>query len=165
MAYQTPVDDKYAASVRGGLRENFAALAHDVLTLAELQVHLLAVDVREAQRWTGAAFIQLIVGVLFGVGSIPLMLMAAAYALMAALQCPPAIAFALVGVTAAVCAALAIRWSCLRLTRALSPLDRSRTEFVETLGWLKSSLRDVPKSPDDAATTQAEVNRCNGHVR
>jgi hypothetical protein len=123
------------------MRENLSGLAHDALTLAELQVRLLSVDLHDARRGAGESVASLAAGAMLGLGAVPLLLFAAAQGLIEQLEWSPAGAHAAVGVVAAAVAGVLLRLGWTRLIRALATLQRSRAELCETLRWLKDSLR------------------------
>ena len=138
---------------RGGgpprrVRHHLSELAHDAITLVELQVQLLAVDVRDARRGAGAALIQIAAGACLGIGAVPLLLLAGAHLLIDLLGWPAAGAYATAGVLA-VAIAGALLWTGWRQsTRALATVQRSKAEFQETLRWLKGSLH--PSETDES---------------
>jgi len=131
-----------AASVSQGLRENLSGLAHDALTLAELQMQLLSVDLRDGRRDAGSGFMQLLIGSVLALGCIPILMLAAAHALIEFLHWPAPAAYAAIGITSAVGSAVLLRLGWGGIVRALATVQRSRAEFGETLRWLKDSLKD-----------------------
>jgi protein-S-isoprenylcysteine O-methyltransferase Ste14 len=123
------------------IRKNLAGLAHDALTLAELQVQLLSLDLRDARQGAGTALSQVLVGAVLALGAIPVLLLAAAHLLVESAEWPPSVAYATVGVLAALVALVLVRLGWRRTARSLATVQRSRTELMETLRWLKESLR------------------------
>jgi len=130
-----------------GLRENLSGLAHDAVSLAELQVQLLSVDLREARGGAGRALAAMAVGVILLLGCIPVLMLAGAHALIDVLRWPPWAAYAVVAVVSGVLAAvlLYVGWS--GLFRSFKTIGRSRAEFGETLRWLKNSLKAAASRP------------------
>lgn len=123
------------------IRANLAGLAHDALTLAELQVRLLSVDLREARRGAATALALLVAGGVLALGCVPLLLLGGARLLVELARWPESGAYAAIGVLAAVLALLILRLGWRRTTRALATVQRSREELLETVRWLKESLR------------------------
>jgi len=128
--------------VSGGLRQNLSGLAHDALTLVELQFRLLGVDLRDARRGIGFSLAGMAVGMVLVLGCIPILMLAGAQALVEFLHWPASAAYAAVGVAAAVLAILLLRWGWGGMFRSLQTVERSRAEFSETLRWLKNSLKE-----------------------
>jgi hypothetical protein len=128
------------------VRRNLSELAHDVVTLVELQVQLLAVDLRDARKTAGLAIAQLAAAVCLGLGAVPLLLFAVSHVLIESARWPPAVAYAVVGIAAAGVAGLLLWTGSRQSARALGTIQRSRAEFEETLRWLKGSLRPADSS-------------------
>jgi hypothetical protein len=137
---------------RGGspprrVRHNLGELAHDAITLVELQVQLLAVDLRDARRGASAAVVQIAAGACLGIGAVPLLLLAGAQLLIDLLGWSSAGAYATAGILA-VAIAGALLWAGWRQSvHAVATVQRSKTEFEETLRWLKGSLH--PPAADE----------------
>lgn len=136
------------------VRRNLSELAHDVVTLVELQVQLLAVDLRDARKSAGLAIGQLAAAICLGLGAVPLLLFAVAHVLIEYAQCPAAAAYAAVGVVAAVVAGLLLWTGSRQSARALGTIQRSRAEFEETLRWLKGSLHPAESVEYDFSDAQ-----------
>lgn len=139
--------------VAQGLRENLSGLAHDALTLAELQIQLLSVDVRDARRGAGLAFAQIMIGVILALGCIPILMLAAAHALIELLDWPAPAAYAAIGVAAACVSAILLRFGWGGILRSLATVQRSRAEFGETMRWLKDSLKNGAARPAETSSS------------
>jgi len=124
-----------------GLRQNLSGLAHDTLTLAELQVQLLGVDLREARQGAGMAVGEMAVGFVLLLGCIPILMLAAAQALIEFLPWPASASYAVVAVVSAIVAVALLRLGWGGLFRSLKTIQRSRAELGETLRWLKTALK------------------------
>ena len=123
------------------IRTNLAGLAHDALTLVELQVQLLGVDLRDAGRGARAAGVLVVIGVVLALGCVPILLLAMAHVLMEAVNWPGSAAYTVLGLSAALIAA-GLLWCGWRTGRqAIATVQRSRAELMETIRWLKESLR------------------------
>lgn len=142
MVRQTPMNRGPVPPVRHSL----SGLAHDAITLAELQCQLLAVDARDARRGGTKALVALGVGAILGLACLPVLLIAGAHALIELLAWPGWVAYAAVG-TAALTVAAILGWTGSRkLLRSLQTVGRSREEFLTTLRWFKQSLRPSENS-------------------
>lgn len=142
-------------SAHHDMRGGVSHLARDVVTLVELQASLLRVESREwISRCAVPALILGVVAAIALLASLPVLLMAAAYGLVAAgMTLPWALLTAGGGGLAlsAMCAALA--WW--RLSRSRGAFARFRLELNRNLDWIKQILgrpADVadPRIPDPA---------------
>jgi len=129
---------------------NLSGFAHDVATLAELQLRLVGVDVRDASRTAGPAAAFLGSAIVLGLGAAPVLLAALSFLLVEAAGWSYAGAFGLVAVLSVAAAGVvgSIGWR--RLTSAIGTLQRSRDELIETVRWIKESLK--------SSSTSAELN-------
>lgn len=152
MADQATIDRPPRRPTR--IRTNLAGLAHDALTLIELQVQLLGVDLRDAGRGARTAFVQVIVGVVLALGCVPVLLLALAQLLIETANWPGSAAYAVMGLGAALLAAGLLWWGWRTTRQAVTTVQRSRTELTETIQWLKDSLR--PAESDEAPWDAAE---------
>ncbi|MHB0958539.1 MAG: phage holin family protein [Pirellulaceae bacterium] len=136
-------------SIAGSLREDVSDLAHDVVTLGELQVQLLAEDVRAMMRSARRWAIVLVAACLLALGSLPIIVLGLAYLLawtgldLALSMLIVAIAFL---VLTAVVAALSVR----RLKTAAEPLGRSWHELQKNVAWIKRTLANGGRGDVDA---------------
>jgi protein-S-isoprenylcysteine O-methyltransferase Ste14 len=144
MADQATIDRPGDRPTR--IRANLAGLAHDALTLAELQVQLLTVDLRDARRGAGTALSQVLIGAVLALGCVPVLILAAAHLLIEIAEWPASGAYAVGAILAAVAAMILLRLGWRRTSQALATVQRSRTELLETLRWLKESLRPAEQS-------------------
>jgi len=114
-------------------------LGHDITSLAELQLKLLAADAREAGRRAALPLGLLVGAAAVALGCVPVLLFALAAALQqAGLSGPVALALsALVGL--AVAGVLGwFGWSL--IGSSFVSLERSREELTRNLQWIKSAL-------------------------
>lgn len=153
----------YQASVKNGshngaaaLGENFSRFAHDLTALTELQLRLLAVDVRDAKQKSGAAVSLLLGGVVLMLGCIPVLLLGVAHLLIEFAQWPASAAYACVAVAGLLVGGAVGYGGWRKLMSAAGVLSRSRDELIETLQWIKRALsRD--HSPGSAAAYGTEL--------
>ena len=117
-------------------------LVHDTVTLAELQVRLLKVELQSWSRGMAALSVWLLAALLLAAGTIPVLLLSLAQALVELAGLSEALALsgaALVGLAAAGIAA-AVGRSKLRKHRSM--LSRSQEEFRRNITWLRQVLKE-----------------------
>jgi uncharacterized membrane protein YqjE len=127
-----------------GVGRSVSGLAHDVITLAELQAQLLAVDLRDSRSRAALPVALLISGVLLALGTVPVLLLGIGWLLVMHAGWTEGTAFLTVGGSAIVLAA-AITWiGSQRLRSAITVLTRSCQELSENIQWLKQTLKRPP---------------------
>lgn len=144
MPDQTTMNGRHrvAASPAAGVGRNVAGLIHDLISLAELQSQLVAVDVREGTS-KSLLPIGLIVGsVLLALGTMPVVLLGIGWALVNQAGFSEGMAFLVVSVCALIAAAGAAWWGVRKLQSALAVLSRSRHELSENIRWIKLALKN-----------------------
>jgi hypothetical protein len=139
MVDQTTMNRRFPRQTH--IRANLAGLAHDALTLAELQVQLLSVDLRDARRGAATALALVLAGGVLALGCVPVLLLGGAHLLVEQAHWPESGAYAASGALGAVAALLVLRLGWRRTTQALATVQRSREELLETVRWLKESLK------------------------
>jgi hypothetical protein len=145
MADQTTVDRERR---RPHLGRNVSSFAHDVVTLGELQLRLLAVDVRDSAKAAGAGGACLVAGVLAAVGAIPLVFVTLALALIEFAGWSQTLSFALATLLGLISGAV-LAWVGWKQTlSAGKTLGRSKAELVQTLHWIKETLRPKEESTE-----------------
>lgn len=148
MVDQTTMNGRGRAARLG---RNVSDYAHDVVTLAELQLRLLAVDLRDGSRAAGPAGALIVAGFLAALGSIPLLFVAFALALAEFAGWPYSVGFAVSAAAGMVAGGAAAYFGWKKLLAAGKNLGRSKAEFVQTLKWIKESLR--PSEEDEEGIT------------
>ena len=123
------------------LGENFSRFAEDLTSLTELQLRLLAVDVRDAKQRSGVAAALLVGGGILMLGCIPVLLLGIAQLLIEFAQWPASGAYACVSVAGLLIGGGVGYAGWRKLMSAAGTLSRSREELVETLQWIKRALR------------------------
>lgn len=138
----------YQAQMRNGssngaseLGENFSGFAHDVTSLVELQVRLLAVDLRDAKSRSGPAIGFLLAGLVLLLGCIPVLLFAGAHVLIEFAGWPASGAYAVAALAGLVVGGGLGYAGWKKLMAAAGTLSRSKEELTETLQWLKRALK------------------------
>ncbi len=137
------------------LGRNVSGFAHDLVTLGELQVRLLAVDCQDASRRAGLGIVGLGIGALAALGAVPLVFVTFAVALVELGGWSQTAAFALATVSGLVLGAIAMFFGWRRLLRAGTTFGRSKAEFVQSMKWVKESLR--PGDGAEAFTPQSRL--------
>jgi hypothetical protein len=127
-------------------RRNLAGLAHDVTTMAELQVRLTLLDAQQASRraiyWLAVA----IVGGLIVLSCFPVAMIGIAALLVQTTGLSPAAAHLLTGGVFAVLGVLALFIAGRQILRSLAVFRRSQNEFISNLEWFKGVLKSHHRS-------------------
>lgn len=147
MSYQTTMNgtrDSQSTAPPSPTREVFegaAEILHDVTELAELQVELLASDVRATIRRSSAALGVLAVGVCGVLGVIPVLLLALAEILMTSFDLNRFASLLIAGGVGTVASLIAAYFGVRGIKRSLTSLDNSKTELKKNVKWMKRALR------------------------
>jgi hypothetical protein len=131
------------------IRRNLAELAHDAVTLLELQAGLLKIDTKEAARKsiTGIAAFAVSAGVLLAAAAVALA--ALGFVLVEQGGFSHAAGFAISAACGAVLGGLLAVLGWLRLRGSLSTISRSRDEFARNVQWFKGVLKQgVQRAPN-----------------
>ena len=128
------------------LGRNVSGYAHDLLTLVELQLRLFGVDLRDGSKTAGLGLAAIVAGALAALGAIPLIFVTIALALIEFADWSQTAAFGLSALIGLISGGGAAYFGWRRLLSAGKTFGRSKAEAVETLRWIKESLR--PTEPD-----------------
>lgn len=120
---------------------NIVDLGHDVVTLTELQVQLLAADLESVKSKSIAPLVMLASAGLLALAALPVLLLGLGWLLVNLADWPQWAAFLTVSIAALVLAAGTGWFAWTRIKSAFGHLSRSRDEFAENVRWLKSILR------------------------
>lgn len=134
---------------RRSLRRNLSELLHDASLIAELQLKLLSLDAGLCLKRVRAPLIACVLGGLLLTAAVLIGLFAVVDVLVESAGWPLWTACLLVAGSAAVLAAALIATAILRLGNALTPLDRSRREFQENVGWIREVIKAHGQSEGD----------------
>jgi uncharacterized membrane protein YqjE len=138
MADQAAVNGRGKAGT--ALRANMGDFVHDVITLAELQARLVAVDAGEARARAIRPLILGVVGIVLLLASFPVALLGLAWLL--AESGLVLWAALLIAAAAGVIVSGLLGWLAWRTIRTtFTVFRRSGDEFSQNLGWIKSVLR------------------------
>jgi Putative Actinobacterial Holin-X, holin superfamily III len=166
MAHQTTVNKTNAAAkpAAQGLARDIGGMAQDVLTLAELQVQLLATDIRECRKNLFAPSLLLLAGAALGLSCIPIALTALALGLCQFFHFPYALGFLLAALAGGVVSGLfcGLGWALLR--KHANPFGRSQQELIRNLQWIKKVLkrRRITRNLTRAPSYRAKSSNLHG---
>jgi len=124
----------------GSVVGSIAELGNDIMTLAELQAKLLALDLKECTAQAGTSLALILAGLTVMLASLPVAVLGVAYLVADALGIKPgwamlltvAVVLVLGGVLLAVCVP--------RLRRSFAAFRRSREELNRNLSWIRTVL-------------------------
>ncbi|MGE0609710.1 MAG: phage holin family protein [Pirellulales bacterium] len=116
-------------------------LAHDLLTLAELQIRLFKIDVQQGLRAAMMPLALFVGGLILGLACLPIGLAAAALGLAYGAGMHLAAAMAVVFAAALVLVAMLVLMGRNRALHLVSMFDRSRYEWQRNVQWLKQTLK------------------------
>lgn len=123
-------------------KRGMAAVGRDALKLADLQLQLMAVDVREfwaKARWASAA---VLVSTVVMLSAAPVVLLGASQLIQTATRLEPWVGSMLVGGGVFGVALIAMLASIRRLSRSAAVLGRSHAELRENLAFLRDLLHN-----------------------
>ena len=144
-------------NVEPNVGRSFSGLAHDVVELSELQARLLLMDLRASSARLRTTAVIAVVGTTVLLGCVPVALLALAEVLVEqatwsrslALGVSTLIGLAISGIL------FAVVW--MKIRNGLSTFDRSRHEFAQNVGWMKSALRGHPAPPSPTPTNGSHL--------
>jgi len=156
MVHQTSVDNPswapphpngHGQSAAAGVRDGVGDLMYDVVSLAELQTQLLAVDARESVQRAQSPLIMFGIGAVLGLGSIPVLLLALGQAFVYFFQWHEALAYLISGLIGAAIAGV-LMWLAYRgIGDVIGVFKRSQTELAENIRWIKYALTRGRRPP------------------
>jgi hypothetical protein len=137
-----------STSPPNGVAKGMGELAHDIVSLAELQLELFRIDCREGLKRMLVPVALLLVAGIVAAGTVPIALILVAEFLVQAAGLSRAAAFAIAalgGFIVAVAMGI-VGWSCIR--RVVRVFTRSREELTRNMTWIKHALkRPAPVEP------------------
>jgi uncharacterized membrane protein YqjE len=116
-------------------------LTHDVIELSELQLQLLALDVKQSAAKARLSLILAVAGVCVLLGTIPVALLTIAALLVDQLQWSYAAAAAVATLIGLVVSGIVLGIAWAYIKKGLVSLERSRDELRRNVAWIKSTLR------------------------
>jgi len=138
---------KRQESAAAGVRDGVGDLLHDVVSLSELQVQLLAVDARESVDKAKAPIGLLVGGIALALGAVPVLLLSLAEALTLWLGWERALSYLVSGLAGAVIAGILLYLAWQQMGAVLAVFDRSRVELAENVRWIKYALTRGRRPP------------------
>jgi hypothetical protein len=137
---------------------NTAEFLHDVVTLVELQGSLLKIDIKQTLTGMIVPGVVAVAGAILLLSCMPILLASIALLLVETLEWTYAQAFfcALgIGLVVGGIACLAGAWY---VRRSFDKLERSKSEFVHNVSWIKQVLKRLGTSPSTSPGTAARWN-------
>ena len=131
---------KVSGAEHAPLGSNLAALARDLARMADLQLQLLSLDLK--QFWSRARkglFVSCLAGMAV-LGAIPVLLFGVAGMLERFGGVTPEIARLIVGASVLLCGAVTMWFSLRRIGEAAASLQRSQDEMSQNLKWVRDAL-------------------------
>jgi len=138
---------KREPSAAAGVRDGVGDLLHDVVSLSELQVQLLAVDTRESVDKAKTPIGLLIGGISLALGAIPVLLLSLGEALTLWLGWERALSYLVSGLAGVVIAGVLLYLAWQQTGAVLAVFDRSRVELAENVKWIKYALTRGRRPP------------------
>ena len=130
------------------IRRNLSDLAHDVVTLLELQANLFKLDLRDTATRSILPAVFLVGGVFLLIACLTVGLAAFSYILVEQAGWSLAASFGLGALVGLLLGGLLLFAGWLRLRKGLDTVSRSREEFARNLSWFKQVLKqNVPSHP------------------
>jgi len=123
------------------MARNVGEVAHDMITLAELQYSLLRLDAIEWLNRSKIAIILLVVGGIVALGTMPVLLATLAYTIFDLTSLPLSASFGIAALTGLLAAGLLGILGYRTLVRAPNVFSRSQNEWSNNLNWVKQSFR------------------------
>jgi hypothetical protein len=161
MVRETHMNNRFATNGNGDsptsvgdLKSYLLELAYDILTLVELQVRLLLLDLKEASARAAIGLVLLSAMLAVMLGSVPVLLMACGEVLVEWAGWSRAASYGLVAVTAMAVAVVVGYLTFKKLKKVTVILDRSNQELQSNLNFVKSLMkkRPAPKvTPESSA--------------
>ena len=148
MVGETTMNRHINPSPPNGVAKDVRELAHDILSLAELEYELFKIDCREGRRQILIAVALLLAAGMVAVGTVPiaLILVAELFVQPGGLTRPTALSIAaLIGLVITAASGVAGWFYLHRVVRAL---DRSRSELSRNIAWIKGALK--PPAPSES---------------
>jgi len=134
-------------SAAAGVRNGVGELLHDVVSLAELQTQLLAVDARECVQKAQLPLVLVVAGATLALGAIPVLLLSLGEALVLWLSWERAAAYFVAGLIGVIGGAVTIYVGWRQSAAILAVFDRSRAELAENIRWIKYALTRGRRPP------------------
>ena len=136
------IDNGHSEQPATTMTKSVGGFAHDITTLAELQVKLFFADLKEALQHLTWPLVMMLVGAVLAFASLPVVLMGIAYTLIqrAGLAVDVAFLITAAGATFIAAATCLFGWS--KMRRSFSSLERSRDELARNVSWIKSALKN-----------------------
>ena len=133
------------------VRRGMSGFAHDLATLAELQINLFTTDTKECVNKIILPFAAIAVGLVLLLGCLPVLLLGLAELMVQAEWLSEGWAYLVTAIAAAVIAVIASYVGYIKVRTSLTTFQRSKEELIENLNWLKRMLKHQAGSPSPHA--------------
>jgi MFS family permease len=120
--------------------DDLARFVGDMLKLADLQLQLLSVDLRQMRRGTRQSLFLILFSVALLLGALPVLMFGLAGVVHLHSELPIEYAWLVVGAIAALVGWVVLKVALIRLARAAVTLQRSQDEFQHNLKWMRGVL-------------------------
>ena len=130
----------------GGMGENVANLASDLMTLAELQTKLLWLDLQQSRIQAQFPLVMIVTGILTVLGVIPVAILSLGDAVASSSELPQYAARLIVAGGFLLVAIIAVWQGAAGLARATRTLERSKAELQDNLTWIKKVIQQTTTS-------------------
>jgi hypothetical protein len=152
MSDQTTMNgqSKKQSSAKGRIGAHVADLMHDLMSLGELQMQLLGVDLRDARSRSAIPGLLIALALMIAIASMPVLLIGIGYLLMQSTEVSEGVALVSVALLAFASASLIGLLAWRKFKQALALLTRSQNEFRENIHWIKHALKRRSKESDQS---------------
>jgi hypothetical protein len=152
-------DETESLSPSGAVAQSSAEFLHDLVTLAELQVQLVALDGKQGLTRLVTPVAGVLFGAILALGCVPVALATIALVLTETTDLSPARSFAIVVGVGGVVALLLIAGCAWLLKRSLKMFSRSQREWQQNIRWFKETLRRLRSKPTAAQASSWSAYR------
>ncbi|MEZ6144032.1 MAG: phage holin family protein [Planctomycetaceae bacterium] len=141
MSYQTTMNGRKPSETPASqVGSNLAGLTHDLITLGELQLQLIGVDLREGLSKGLLPGFVIFSAVLLALGTMPVILLGIGWSLHNLVGFSIGATFLMVSMVALAVSGLSGWWGFRSLMRSFATMKRSQSELAENLRWVKAAL-------------------------
>jgi hypothetical protein len=136
-------------SAHRAVARSVGGVAHDIISLAELQMQLFTVDARQCCRRSVLPGVLVLVAVLLALGCFPVLLLSVAelYVWLSGGQLGQGLALLLAAITGALVAGCLGLVGYLLLRQQFGLFRRSLDEFQRNVRWIKRALKQTEAQP------------------
>ncbi len=143
MDHQTKMNESQGSPMSAalGLAHDVGEFSSDFISLAELQVQLLATDARECRQNLLPPFLLLIIGSTLAIACFPIGLTSLAFCFIQVFGLSQAVGFLLAALVGMFMSAAILTACWLLVRKRANPFARSHQEFTPNVHWIKKVLQ------------------------